>query len=257
MRRAAALGVVLCLAFAGQVRAAGEASDDASNYSGGTWTNEANGGSGFGPWTLTFSGNSGNFLGSSTDNGDGSGPGIDTGGQSWGLWANSGGETHGYRPFTFGDLQVNQQFEIDFDNGWVQDGGSVGLGLQNSSGDNLWEFYFFGGQDYYKINDLVAHHDSFLPFTDDGLSLLFTLTGPTSYTFSVTVKGGTTSNYTGYLISQADQGIERAHIWNYNAGPDAQRNGYWNSMSVVPEPVTVGLIILGIGGLLTHLRRRR
>jgi len=43
-----------------------------------------------------------------------------------------------------------EQFSVEFENGYINNGGAVGIGLQNASGENLIEFYFAGGQSDYK-----------------------------------------------------------------------------------------------------------
>ena len=64
------------------------------------------------------------------------------------------------------------------DNGFIDGAnGSVGFGLQNTSGENLIEFYFRQGQGDYKISDASGEVATGIPFTDEGLSLKFILTG--------------------------------------------------------------------------------
>ena len=118
------------------------AADAASNtlYAS-NWTNGMNGGTGFGAWQLSASGTGGFFTGASTGNAGGSG-GIDTGGRAWGLWASSG-TTEAVRPVT-GGLATGQILQVSFDNGLVTSGRSVGIGLRNAAGANLWEFYYYG-----------------------------------------------------------------------------------------------------------------
>ena len=118
------------------------AADAASNalYAS-SWTNGMNGGTGFGAWQLSASGTGGFFTGTSTGNAGGSG-GIDTGGRAWGVWASSG-TTEAVRPVT-GGLATGQILQVSFDNGLVASGRSVGIGLRNAAGANLWEFYYYG-----------------------------------------------------------------------------------------------------------------
>src|SRR5205085_2903170 len=69
-------------------------------YNGG-WTNGSNGGVGFGPWTLVLGNSNGTsngfFIGSSTNNGSGGGVGIDSCGESFGIYANNGVYAVAYR----------------------------------------------------------------------------------------------------------------------------------------------------------------
>lgn len=224
------------------------------------WTNNSNGGYGFGPWSISVGSAGGTFIGSSTNNGGGSG-GIDTSGESWGMWSSTTGSVDVYRSFTNGTLGIGESFLIDLDNGWVNSGGSVGLGLQNSAGGNLWEFYFVGGDQFYTINDNGGATTSGIAYTADGLSLEFSLTGSTSYNFNVTAyyEGGGSStnfNFTGNLISQTDQQIARFHLWSFQAGDGPNYDFFANSAQVVPEPTTATLI-LSAGAALAIVRRRQ
>lgn len=118
------------------------ATDAASNtiYAA-NWTNGMNGGFGFGAWQLSAGASGGHFTWTSTANAGGGG-GIDTGGRAWGLWSSSG-VTEAVRPLT-GGLATGQVFRVAFDNGWVANGKSAGLGIRNAAGANLWEFFVTG-----------------------------------------------------------------------------------------------------------------
>jgi len=233
---------------------------DDSAYDAG-WTNGSNGGYGFDPWSISINTTGGTFIGSSANNGGGSSGDIDTGGESWGLWSSTNGDVNVWRVFSNGTLAVGEVFEIDLDNGYIADGGSVGLGLQNSGGANLWEYYFVGGNSDYTINDNAGQWDSGIPWTEDGMSLSFQLTGATSYSVQVTAyfEGGISStnyNFTGHLIGDSDQNIARFHLWSYQAGGGSAYDFFANSASVVPEPTTVTLLA-GAGIALLAVRRRR
>ncbi|MEZ4762494.1 MAG: hypothetical protein R3C26_04595 [Calditrichia bacterium] len=152
-----------------------QAADDASDsvYDSG-WNNTSNGGTGFGAWVLSTTGAAGHFRDSSTNNGfgDGNSDGdINTSGRAWGMYANSGGLSEAIRPFSTA-LVAGQKFSISMDNGDVQSGSNqtVGFGLQNSSGENLFEFYFRGGAIYYDFNDLDGQRSS-VTYTDEECSI--------------------------------------------------------------------------------------
>ena len=241
--------------------AANLAYDAASNstYDSG-WTGGMNGGSGFGAWTLSPqpNGSAGFFVWDSTQNGTFPSGGINTGGESLGFYGN-GAAADGWRAFQGGALSVDQSFRIDFDNGWITAGTSVGWGLQNSSTQNLFEFWFTGGDGSYTINDYSGPHASSVGWTDGGLRLQVTLTGATNYSLSV-IQGATTNMFSGYLMSQANHGIEQFHIWNGGAGSGQNYDAYINSMGVIPEPGTMALMGLALAGLTVyfrHLRRQR
>lgn len=113
------------------------------NYDDG-WHIGDNGGYGFSAWELEGADNAGFFIGASYGNGEFPSGDIDVNNRSFGLWANSGDSAHAYRLFQTA-LEVGDIFQIDFDNGYIDVAGSVGVGLQNSDGQNLFEWYFVGG----------------------------------------------------------------------------------------------------------------
>ena len=118
----------------------------AATYSGGGNFNGLNGGTGFGNFSVSPSSNggtSGAFIGSSNGNGDGSG-GTGIGSFCWALYANSGNTAAAVRPFS-NPLNPGATLSFGFDNGFIDNGGTVGFGIQNSSGENLVEYYYIGG----------------------------------------------------------------------------------------------------------------
>jgi len=219
--------------------------DNAGNsaYSDG-WQNGDNGGSGFGAWALTSTANSGFFIGNSANNGTGGNSGnINTSGNSWGLFANSGGLAGAVRPFSAGNLAVGQQFLIRMDNGNIQSGGTVGFGLQNSSGNNRFEFFFVGGGSSYTINIGGVSTSTGIPFTANGLTLVFTQESANGFSLDVTPSGGSTSHFTGTM---AASDISRVRLFNSNAGNNAPNDAFFNSIEVVPEPVNTALGVFGV-----------
>ncbi len=216
-----------------------QAADDASDTVYNTdWITGDNGGDGFGAWILATSGNAGHFSESSTNNGfgDGNGDGdINTDGRAWGLYANSGGLSEAIRLFSTA-LVSGQRFTISMDNGDVQSGSNqtVGFGLQNSSGENLFEFYFRGGANYYDFNDLDGQKETTVSYTDEGVVLNFTLTSSNQYLLTVEkLEDSSIEVFEGTLKNPAGgQSINQIRLFNANAGPDPFRNLYFNSLSV-------------------------
>jgi hypothetical protein len=224
--------------------------DDASQgaYSDG-WSTGDNGGSGFGAWTLNNSGSGGWFVGSSANNGFANGN-IDVNGKSWGLWANSGGLSEATRQFPSA-LSAGQTFYLKMDNGFVQNGGTVGFALRNGS-NNRFEFLFIGGNANYLVNDSTTGRNTGVGFTSAGLSLAFTLTGTDSY--SLAINGGTPM--TGTLAGSGS--IDTLRFFNANAGTGSAYDLFFNSLEVVPEPTNIALMIFAGGALvLAGVRRWR
>jgi type II secretory pathway pseudopilin PulG len=231
------------------------AADNASNaaYNDG-WQVGDNGGSGFGAWSVignqSGSGFGGGFL--STGN---SSVSIGSGGNNaaWGIFGNSGGVGQAVRAFST-PLAVGATFSIDMDNQNIDTGGTVGFGLRNSSGDNLFEFYFVGGQSNYTVNakDVSGATPG---FTASGLRLALSLTGSNAFTFTIdTLGNGIGVDYTvlGHLLDNVDQSITTLRAFNANGGPDV----FYNNLVVsVPESSAICVLAaLGVAGVI--LKRR-
>ncbi|MCS7049213.1 MAG: PEP-CTERM sorting domain-containing protein [Verrucomicrobiae bacterium] len=257
---AALFAVALAAALSNTAQAAALASDVASDiaYDDG-WATGDNGGTGFGPWTLNTFGSggvAGHFIGNSSNNAGGSSGNINTAGESFGLFAEPGMVSEAIRPFT-GALTVGQIFLIDFDNGWIQDGGTVGLGLQNNASQNRIEFFFIGGQTTYKIQTGATQTDSGVGFTGDGLRLEFTLTGADTMKLVIKNTGGSTlATFSNLALGgNAGSGIDRVRLFNASAGPGSNHDAFYNSLRIIPEPTTALLVGLGVMGAML-LRRR-
>jgi len=240
------------------LRAADPAYDSAAAYS--AWTDGSNNGFGFGAWSLspsTNTSNAGFFIGSSTGNGDGDSNGdgdINTSGKAFGLYANSGQVASAVRSFTGGALAIGQSFYIRMDNGFIDTGGTVGIGLQNSSGTNRIEFFFVGGDSSYKVNPVISSSVlTGVGFTDEGLRLQFEIKSSTG--IQVTVRnhsGGSTLFDQLFTVASATD-ITRFRLFNANAGGGGARDAFFNEVAV-PEPSVATLLVgfAALGG-----RRRR
>ena len=122
-----------------------------ASVAGTTWTTGQNDSTiGFDAWTLTSGGGGGFFAATTSD--------INNGGsRSWGMYAN--GSTVGtnfanaVRPVT---MNIGNVVSFSMDNGLVTTGSKVGFNLQNSSGQNLMEIFFIGGDAVYKIIDAAT-----------------------------------------------------------------------------------------------------
>lgn len=255
--------------------AANVALDDASDtaYSGG-WTNGSNGGSGFAAWLFGFTspGNpsvNGNFIGSSTGNGDGADNGtigglpadgdINSAGAAWGLYANSTNNVEAIRGLTGGSLAVGQTITASLDNGFLNTGSTVGLSLRNALNQNIWEVFFTGGNPSYTINDGAGFTGSTVGFTDEGLDITFTLVSASTYNAIIARQDGVNQVILGgSLITPGSgaQAIDEIRYFNANAGSGGNFDAFGNSLAVVPEPATLALSGLGLLGLLIARRRK-
>lgn len=261
----AAAGVLLAAVAIGpmighSLRAAVIGADTAAHsaYNGG-WTNGSNGGSGFGPWALTpqpNSNNAGFFIGSSANNGDGGGNApppsdIDTSGESWGLYANSGQTGAAVRPLT-GALALNQSIRFDYDNGWIDNGGTVGFSFL-AGGEERLGLTFVGGEQNYFVQDASGPVDTGIGFTDEGMQIEFAPISTDRYAISIAPRGGAPVVLRGDLAGTAGSDIDSIRFFNTNAGPGSQRDVFVNSLLVLPEPAGLGLLVAAAAAL----RRRR
>ncbi len=226
--------------------AGAQGSDNAADaaYSGG-WASGSNGGTGFGPWTLTGTGvlgsnTNGYFIGSSTNNAGKAAPGIDVSGKSWGIWANSGNFTAAYRAFN-SSLVVGQSLLISMDNGYIDTGASDGFVLRNGNATSSpsdynvgarFEFFFIGGGADYQVVDLTGVHDIGTGWTGTGKRLVFTLTGTDTYTLlTIDNASGATNTFSGTLTGSGT--VNSIALFNRNAGSTSDRDAFFNSLQII------------------------
>jgi 1,4-alpha-glucan branching enzyme len=190
--------------------------------SGPSWSDGQDGGQGWGGgWQLAGGSSAGHFLAQMALDTN-----LNVGALGWSLWANNGGLSSAVRPLA-GKLNVGDVLRVKFENNFVDGGASVGIGLQNRFGQNLFEFLFIGGGSNYVFNDSVIGRDAGVPWTDQGLTLEFELTTPTTYRF---VAGDVTNS--GTLAITSESVIDRFRSWNYQAGPGLNFNTYLADLQI-------------------------
>lgn len=106
-------------------------------------------------------------------------PHIDTGGASWGMYASGNSYATAFRGFG-APLGTNEDLTLAMDNGWIDNGETVGAAFLNEhqhddrqlqhTGARL-EFFFQGGSNYYFVVDSLGRRDTGIGFTDKGLDL--------------------------------------------------------------------------------------
>jgi hypothetical protein len=253
--RIAALVIAGAVCFLNQTRAESLviAEDDASNSAyGSQWDNSKNGGSGFGNWSLTTEGNeaerhSGFFIANIKNNSDLNG--IAKNEKAFGMFANGTGfeQAVAYRLFdkplqrgdSFSFMMENGPFEKKFGTDDTTPG-SIGLVLRTTNAsasvgdfnkDAVFEFGYYNGKTNYQIFDGSGADkaDSGVPFTDSGISVTVTVTGPDTYDLEIqTLKDKTLTKLPGRKFSAAGS-IQSFAIFNRNG---ERNDAYFNQFQV-------------------------
>jgi endonuclease/exonuclease/phosphatase family metal-dependent hydrolase len=140
------------------------------------WFPDSNGGQGFEPWQLRRDrGWAGYAL---------FGPDVfnvpPSFGGAFSLWAMGDGVTTARRDFDQA-LTTGDTFHLQFDNNWIEGGKSVGFALTDSAGTKRLDFYFVGGETFYRVDDAEGSRVTGLTYTDQGLELAVQLVGEDGY----------------------------------------------------------------------------
>ncbi len=255
-----ALTTILALSLLTAHAALAQVVDNASNYA--TWTNGSSGGTGFGTWALNNNDDSlnpttpifaGNFLGDSTAGA----ADINTGGNSFGLYANPGAAfSTATRSFST-SLTTNDIFTVDLGLNFAN--GNKGFNLR-TAGTNVFGFNVGSGA---SINTSFSNNPVTATYDYGGaaaLTLTMTMTSASSLNYSVTRTSplGTQGTLFDGSITGITGSVDNFEF--YVSGTDdgdAQNNLYFNNLTVVPEPTTWTLLGLGIGALIITRRLQR
>ncbi|MEY3025875.1 MAG: hypothetical protein RLZZ238_772, partial [Planctomycetota bacterium] len=178
-------------------------------------------------WTLSATGNAGSFQGNSGSNAGNAGAGA--GNPAWGLYANSGGFVQATRMLG-GTIAIGQTVSLNFDNGYIDSPGSVRiefLSVADVSGNGAaLTLQFQSGQSFYQVIDSAGVVDTTTGFSGDGGTATLTRTGTSTYSFSW--RGYTrTGTFAGSF-----EGVNAIRVVNNNAGPNSDRDVYFNTLSV-------------------------
>jgi hypothetical protein len=158
---------------------------------------------------------------------------------AWGLFASAGEVADAVRPLA-APIQAGDTIRLSIDNGFVDTGGVVGFGLQNSAGENLLEVYFAGGDSFFKRNDAGGAVDTATGFTSDGFDIEIVMTSATEYSATMTIVGGTTDTFSGTLSSPTGgQQITQLRFFNFNAGTGSTNDFYFNKLQVESADASV------------------
>jgi hypothetical protein len=244
---------------------ANPAFDTASDY-GASWNSTpANNGFGFGAWDIVVQNNLGPpYAGTYPDTSSA----VASSGYSWGSYANSPqGSTlpsiDFVRPFTGGALSSGETFSINLSADGVGGGtgAAQGFSLETAPGGGgigaaelTLQYAGAYATDNMEIEDNNGTTNSSVSVNFSqlhaGIHVAVTEGAAGAYTVVITPVGGgaplaTLTGTTSGLMNQVD-------VFNDNTSG----NGYFNNISIIPEPSTIGLVVIGLLGALTVRRRK-
>ena len=199
------------------------ASDNAGNY--GSWTNGSNGGTGFGPWTISTGAKTGVFIGSPSNDGMGT-SGIGT--TAFGLWATGNKYVNATRDLLY-PMQIGDEFSFYWATNWDPNGGSKGIDLRDSSNNNIITLLHSGT---FSANNIVASGSLTATISTnygvEPMLVTITRTSGTQYTINITRRKTSDGTYTSTFNSSV--AISRINLFNGNTNQtDGKRNTYFNN----------------------------
>ena len=252
------IAAVASIALSSGAFAQTNAFDFGANYGGGGepgWTNNANAGFGFGPWTIVNNNNgssifAGNFIGNPADAGV---SGMSA--ESFGLYANpagSGAFVNAFRPLNKA-LQVGETFSFQWGINWDGNNGEFGnKGFNLNVGGTQVVNVNNGGNQDIQFNSISTG----MGFGTQVMTWSFTYTNATTLFVSANDRDGTGTFSTNITIAG---GISSFELYASDMAGDTQRQPYFNDFQVVPEPSTYALLALSgiaFGGYMIRRRRR-
>ncbi len=256
----AQLLAIAALSLASHASASNIASDAASNYTSGNGFDGANGGSGFGSWTVdtTPSGSFGTVQSGAM--------GANEPGSYFTVGFTSGyvGDVTATRSLTGGVLQPGQSFDITTAPAQAKTGTNVGFSLQDSSGNTLFSLFVEGGSSNNFYTDLNNNGTKITPVTynfeklDNVVFTLLDAVGDYQLTISGSSVTGGTDTITGAINNTS--GISQFQLFYNSSGANLSPDeGQFNNLAVsaVPEPSTLAMLIFGASAFAAAAVRRR
>lgn len=216
-------------------------------------------------WTVNLTsgdpGQNGSFLGDSGQNAGGS-SGAGAGNPAWAIYANSGQTAEAFASVSsLAGRPLNQPGEflsLDFDNGYIDNGGMVGVQFWDENAVVQHTFYFFGGDANYAIDDLIGTTNTGIGWTGDGFTLTLTLDAtPGEFTLDV----GGIASFPGLVGVAGTPSIDTIRVFNHFAGSGSNADVYFNNLLIsIPEPSSamfMGVIASILSARRWWIRRRR
>jgi hypothetical protein len=238
-------GLVVMVMAPGTLYAASAGTDDANNYSVGTWTNASNGGTGFGPWTIAADVGA---VADMEDSTNGSGDINSTNDLSFKLIGGASNFIAAERLFS-SPLQHSDTFSFTMAYNW--DGGSRGVSIRDAFGGTLLNIDFSGGNSLtYTWNGLPSVEISTDYF--DTASLEVTVTQWYENRLEVTIVR-TNDNLTVNSVSPwYDNPVGGFQFYNGGHAADSDNYAlYFNDLEIGVGPAA--LAVYGTDGLTAGL----
>jgi hypothetical protein len=208
------------------IEASGVSSNDGDRAENAAYTNEwatgQNDGTGWNPWILYGSSAAGHFIANDIDHTT-----LNSMSNAWGLWSYDD-LADALRPLQH-FLAVGSTISFQMENGTIDPGKSVGIGLKNVTGDTLMELYFNGGDSHYTLRDGNGYLDTGIGWTDDGFPVSIRLDAPRQYTITI----DDSHQWTRSLLGAGDQRVRFFRAWNYSAGSGESCNFYINDLEIL------------------------
>ena len=191
-----------------------------------TWNDGQNGGSLFGPWSIS----SGATASLAVSN-----PACSFASNSyaWALQASGGGFIQAVRPFAAA-LQPGDRVSFLFENGGIDSPGSVGAAFHNRFEQRLAEFYFEGGTTNYVVNDTAVRNTGIPWSGSQPRTCTFEMLGTLDY--RLTVNG---QAFEGSFADASEYAVAYIRFWNWNAGSGDDHKLFIGALSITGAPLPV------------------
>jgi len=194
------------------------ATDNGGNYSSFAYGSPSptDGGTNWGAWSFNASsGTYGSYVGAPANTG------LIGSGNGWGFYDSSSTTASAYRGFgTNGMDIIGDTISVQLENSSsIATGASIGWSLWNGSQQNLTEFYFTGGNNFWT-NPTASGSNTVLTYTTNAIQTDLTITSATTFSLTVEVSGGSpttvTGAFTGGLNATGTGDLFR--FFNFNQG---------------------------------------
>lgn len=221
-----------------------------------TGDNGAASGAAFQAWQLSTPGNDGTagfYIGDSRGLAGSNGADINVGNESFGMYGQGANKAAEAVRLFSAALSVGQTFSIDL--GVNHRNGFKGIDLRDGSSATIFNFNVssLAGNDDYFVQFAATNNGSIGNSYSDNTAfrLSFTQTSLSGGTWSIVRSGGVTDSDTGTYL-----GVAAAFkLYVGNTGSGSQNDLVANNLSIVPEPASATIAVLG--GMVLLTRRRR